>query len=658
MSFKSLVWQHFNKIDSDKAQCLKCESKLSIKGGSTKGLKTHLLTIHKINVDRAKSSQKPPPLSGSNLLNFANINNNSCNTSSKVNSDSIAPPVKKVKINHYFGPEEDNSLECVLARMTAKDGLCFKVFVTSKDLRSSMTARGFNLPNSAVSIKKLVMNYYDGTKTKLCSMLQQNLKDGERFAISLDEWTSMRNRRYLNVNVHTHRHVSYNLGLVRIVASLTSEALLELLNDRLQAFGLDLKKDIVSYTTDGAPSMVKFGKHVSKFSEHQLCYAHAVHLAVCDVVYQNKSVNVKQSDDVSSSNESSDDEDAALDIDSCRHNKIELSKNMKNIIQKIRGVISTICKSPVRNDILQKHVMADFNKELCLLLDVKTRWNSLLTMLERFLKLLSPLRKCLIDLRINVTFSEEEISLCQSIVEALKPVRLLVQTLCAADCTLIIADSAVTFTLNELRSCVDNLFAKTLADSLKSRVTQRQKDDLILTIKYLQNNNLLNSTMQFNLVKYTATIIVRKLELHKQVGENVLSEKHDNSTMPSDLAPMQNAEDTISTCDSTPTDMAQRFKLHLASCLEGDHGRSDRRELDVETIVSKEIEYLCSTNKKGEILQRLFHTLCAIPPTSVEAERAFSACGLFSTKIRSRLDDDTLDKLSFLRKHFQNNCGK
>ena len=41
-----------------------------------------------------------------------------------------------------------------------------------------------------------------------------------------------------------------------------------------------------------------------------------------------------------------------------------------------------------------------------------------------------------------------------------------------------------------------------------------------------------------------------------------------------------------------------------------------------------------------------------IPPTSVEEERVFSATGLFLPKLRTRMGDQTLDKLIyFLRFH-------
>ncbi|XP_076817944.1 uncharacterized protein LOC143463363 [Clavelina lepadiformis] len=52
----------------------------------------------------------------------------------------------------------------------------------------------------------------------------------------------------------------------------------KLVEERLECFGLNLKKDVVATVTDGASIMVKFGKDTSP--QHVTCYAHAIHLAV------------------------------------------------------------------------------------------------------------------------------------------------------------------------------------------------------------------------------------------------------------------------------------------------------------------------------------------------------------------------------------------
>ena len=62
-----------------------------------------------------------------------------------------------------------------------------------------------------------------------------------------------------------------------------AETAVEAVQNKLSEFGLDLEKHVVACVTDGASVMVKFGKIIDW--DHQLCYAHGIHLAVCDVLY-------------------------------------------------------------------------------------------------------------------------------------------------------------------------------------------------------------------------------------------------------------------------------------------------------------------------------------------------------------------------------------
>ena len=61
-----------------------------------------------------------------------------------------------------------------------------------------------------------------------------------------------------------------------------------------------------------------------------------------------------------------------------------------------------------------------------------------------------------------------------------------------------------------------------------------------------------------------------------------------------------------------------------------------------------------NTNKRPAILDLIFRAIKTMPPTSIEAERAFSAAGLFLTKLHSRLSDTALDYCCFLRKYLKN----
>ena len=69
-------------------------------------------------------------------------------------------------------------------------------------------------------------------------------------------------------------------------------------------------------------------------------------------------------------------------------------------------------------------------------------------------------------------------------------------------------------------------------------------------------------------------------------------------------------------------------------------------------IIKKEMTLFQATNNRPKNLENLYQSLLTIRPSSVEAERAFSALGLFSTRLRTRLSDDCLDGLVFMRQHY------
>ena len=149
-----------------------------------------------------------------------------------------------------------------------------------------MVSYGYDLPKSNGQIKKLFMAEYDKIKSKTISKFKL-LKVANKFSISFDETTSIRNRRYLSINVHQPIDFQ-SLGLVRIVGSVDSKQLIELVTKRLEMFSLDIKCDIVATITDGASIMKKFGKDTDPI--HVMCMAHAIHLSVTDMFFTKKSL--------------------------------------------------------------------------------------------------------------------------------------------------------------------------------------------------------------------------------------------------------------------------------------------------------------------------------------------------------------------------------
>lgn len=121
------------------------------------------------------------------------------------------------------------------------------------------------------------------------------------------------------------------------------------------------------------------------------------------------------------------------DIELSSQNEININK----LVKKIRKTVVLFKRSSTKNDsILQKYVKAEKGKELSLLLDCKTRWNSLLIMLERFLSLKTCIQKALIDLKSPIIYEEDDFNIIADIIDVLTPVKLTVKALCRRDANL------------------------------------------------------------------------------------------------------------------------------------------------------------------------------------------------------------------------------
>ena len=62
----------------------------------------------------------------------------------------------------------------------------------------------------------------------------------------------------------------------------------------------------------------------------------------------------------------------------------EFREDIKTAIGHVRQDVKKFRRSPKSNEVLQLNVQASFQKELMLILDVKTRWNSLHDRLEPY----------------------------------------------------------------------------------------------------------------------------------------------------------------------------------------------------------------------------------------------------------------------------------
>lgn len=551
------IWKYFLRIKVDgkfgeKAKCNECKKFLACTGGSTKGLHDHLAR-HGNNIRKRQSNSE--------------TSTDVSHQGSVVKKQYTGPMSKFVK------PKYDNSLSATIARMVSCDGLSFRVFITSSDIRRGLEAQGFSpLPKSQETIKAMVIKHGMIVKGVVRDEMAKLKKEGERFSLTFDEWTSTRNRRYMNINVHATGGKFWSLGMVRVHGSMPAEKCVELLKNKLSQFELSLDDDIVAITTDGASVMRKVGSLIAP--EQQLCYAHGIQLAVLDVLYKRSNkrftAEPEENDECLESDEEADNDNIndepydECDVDDNNDSSdmkfeivyeteeliTDLSDSYQDIVDRIRKIVKLFRRSPTKNDVLQKYVTNEIGHELNVILDCKTRWNSLFDMLKRFLKLKNCILKAMIDVKSSIQLSDSDIRVTEEIVAALEPVKIAVEALCQRDVNLVSADAALKFAVATIEKQSSDL-AAALASAVRSRIAER-RNDFAGALVYLNNPKSVLNDETFSIPKSST---IRKIVLSLNV-------RLDHASSATSSADDDNDDDDLTANSDMPTENAQDSQEH------------------------------------------------------------------------------------------------
>ena len=478
---QSIVWDKFTfDTVTEKAKCNICESILLAKGKSTSGLKRHLTGKHKLQL-----TEKP---------------------------DLPAEPKKRKLTTTPLTPflTGKKSLDEVIARLASEDLLTLRVIAKSEGLRKAFKADGYELPQSPTTVQACVLRFYESVKAKMVSEIAGKIEKGLRLSLSTDEYTSTRNRRYLNINLH-YPGGFYCLGLVRVHGSMPADVMVESVKKRLEDFEVD-PKHILAAITDGAKIMECFAGKMEW--EHVICVAHTIQKAVEDVLYPEKKKVEKKVGATENEELSDDEEDGGLEID-FEEELLELLPHYDELIKEIQSLCRMFRKSPVKNDdFLQANVIKEFNKELKLILDSKTRWYSLHDMVKRFLKLVKAIKRALLDMEKEFNFSPDDLKDLEDLCQALEPLKASSMALCSRDATLWSAEKTLEFTLTELESQTSDIAGK-IYDALKERIKQRRNPSLIHLVEYLNDPKFAQKGRD----QYGSK--VTKKELHAKVSKTI-----------------------------------------------------------------------------------------------------------------------------------------
>jgi len=586
------VWEFATKRKNPntkeiEAQCGRCNKIIKCSRNSTTTLKNHF-KLHSIDIDKSAADTSKEELS---------------------NEKSAKPITDFLK------------RKCLKEIITdlATDGISIKAITRNTYIRQSVSCDGFKLPATERDVMKLVHDDYDEKKSRTVTNIKDKIDNGVKFSMTVDEYTTIRGRRFFGVNIQSSDDkTTIKTGLVRILGSCSAYDMIEVMKQHLSEFGINMDKDIVGSTQDGAAVNKKYIQLVEFIG--RFCLNHGLHLGVCDTLYKKKDDDCEtlnlDSDDIE---ESDDFEDLIGFVDD---GGIEVAVDYHELLKNSRKLVKFIKNSTVRNNVFLTKVKEEFGHEIELHLDVKTRWNSIPTMLEPLIKTEVAIRETLIEFNaLHLADSVDFIAL-QSLLNAMQPIKLAVERLSREDATLVSAEIILDFMFNKLSEIKSEVSDK-LFENLKIRIEERMNMNVMSLLKSLKDPSVTPSkaTLTFagNLVSRLFGVNDENevIQLPQIIPENANLSLQDELNML-----LQKEESTI---------------------LIG----SDFKWLKSESTLFK------NTGQRTENLQKLYNAIQSIKPTSNDVERVFSVCTNFCTKIRSRLSDKSLKTLVFLKFYYK-----
>lgn len=261
------------------------------------------------------------------------------------------------------------------------------------------------MPKSETTVRNKIIAYFNEKQIEMKKQINKEVSMGKKFCVTTEEWANILLKRYLNVTLHCQGGEVLKLGLIQITGTCNTDKVETLVEAKLGEFCLNLKQ-IGACTNDGAAVMQKYGRNID--CEIQLCLNRAIHVAVCDTFYQKNMNNDKENEAESCShefNESDDDdndvtEESSSNIIGCifeENTEYNLKSDIKRVLQQTRKIILHFKRSPKKTELLALYAKEKLNTELTFKLDVKTRWNSLVPTIERFILLKDCIKQCLVD---------------------------------------------------------------------------------------------------------------------------------------------------------------------------------------------------------------------------------------------------------------------
>jgi len=449
----------------------------------------------------------------------------------------------------------------------------------------------FSLPTRETLTSILLPKIYKEYAVKLKKKLQQT---GLKIALTADCWSSIAVKSYLTTSIHfidDWKLYSLVLDVSEFKGSHTSTRIQQRLVGLLNHW--EISKNMVStYTTDNASDITAAVTLLS--SIHVPCFAHTLHLSIRPVLFEIEELN--------------------------------------GIITQVKIIVQHYHHSPLASDALKAIQQYHYGKSISLIQEVKTRWNSLYSMLLSIERIKDAVITDLVERDLASSLpSERSWLIINQLILLLKHFNFVSDTVCGETYVTI---SMVIPAINTLQKHLQNPVTLEELD-LITKTRQLVLEDL--------NMRLRNQPQ----VLYLAAFLdprFKSLDWTTSDGKTLLLNK------------LKAEVNKIKLTGLVPK-IKKECELFWGI---NAHAEEDDASVEIECYLQDQKEASRTSNplmwwKAHEDsyprLAVLAKVYLAIQATSAKSERTFSACGTIMTPERSRLEPDVLNQLIFLNKN-------
>ena len=303
----------------------------------------------------------------------------------------------------------------------------------------------------------------------------------------------------------------------------------------------------------------------------------------------------------------------------------DLHMSYKELIEKIRNIVKIIRRSDAKRKYLLNTTLP---------LDIKIRWNSLLTMLRAFVRNWSQIKSIILDFELDYFLSEQDKARIMELIQFLVPFEKATSKLSSSSVDFCDIQHIINYLKSKLLE-QNTTFAEDTIVEFEKLISRRFNKKLADNFAFLTTGS---GDYDFTFLYHDWYRLFRENQKERNISKHNDIQTTQEPTFIS-LKNIRNEEDELHTFIRAEN---ERIKFETKQKNNKDEDNS------IKCFLS-ELDVIKSTGKRGTMLDLLYGTYKSMKPSTVEVERVFSHGSKIYTLLRKKMSPELMDALIFLR---------